>query len=65
MGVSNVLAGNWAVSDYTSASWMISFYEYLFNNKSISQSVQLASLQIREKYKSAYHWNSFSVHGKG
>ena len=65
MGARNVIAGHWPVADDSTALWMDQFYSLYFNNESLSKAAQNASLQVREKYPSAYHWSAFSIFGAG
>lgn len=65
MGARNVIAGHWPVSDESTAMWMDEFYSGYFANQSLNNAASQASLKVREKYPSAYHWAAFSVFGAG
>ncbi|MBD3403740.1 CHAT domain-containing protein [candidate division GN15 bacterium] len=65
MGARNVVASHWAVSDRTTSSWMQTFYRHLLGGTPVDVSVQQASLEIREQFRSAYYWAAFSLYGAG
>ncbi len=65
MGAGNVVASHWAVSDKSTALWMNRFYDRYLNGRSVGEAARLATLQVREKYPSAYNWAAFSVFGAG
>ncbi|UCC44773.1 MAG: CHAT domain-containing protein, partial [Candidatus Zixiibacteriota bacterium] len=65
MGTRNVVGSHWAVSDKSAAAWMSSFYESLLSGQAVPAAVREASLKIRETFRSAYDWASFSVFGAG
>ena len=65
MGARNVLAGHWSVSDSSAVIWMGRFYKELLSGKTISEAAQIATIDVKEKYRSAYYWAVFSVFGAG
>jgi len=65
MGARNVIAGHWPVADESTAGWMSEFYRGYFANESLSDAAAQASLKMKEKYPSAYHWAAFSIFGAG
>lgn len=65
MGARNVIAGHWPVADESTAEWMDRFYKDYFDGVNLDESSRNASLEVREKYPSAYHWAAFSVFGAG
>ena len=65
MGARNVIASHWAIADRSAAHWMRKFYEYYFGSLSVAEAARQASIDVREKYRSAYHWAAFSLYGAG
>jgi len=65
MGARNVIAGLWPVSDDSAALWMETFYDGLFTGAGILDALRRASLTVREKFPSAYHWAAFALSGAG
>jgi CHAT domain-containing protein len=65
MGARNVIAGHWPVADRSTALWMSAFYNMFFGNQPIQSAMRHATLTVREKYPSAYHWAAYSVFGAG
>ncbi len=65
MGTRNVIASHWPVSDRTTALWMNEFYNKYFFGDNIYDAARHASLMVRERYRSAYHWAAFSISGAG
>jgi hypothetical protein len=65
MGAHNVIAGNWAVSDFSTTVWSDLLYKSYLSGSSAGQAVREAALGVREKFPSAYHWGAFSVFGAG
>lgn len=65
MGAKNVIAGNWPVSDESTALWMTTFYNRFMGGEELHQAARTAALTVRERYPSAFHWSAFSVYGAG
>ncbi len=65
MGAKNIIASHWPVSDKSTAFWMKSFYDMYLNGDNIFKATRQASLMVRERYPSAYHWAAFSISGAG
>jgi tetratricopeptide (TPR) repeat protein len=65
MGARNVIAGNWPVSDKSTALWMSTFYDQYLDGTSLGESVRVAAKTVRERYPSAYHWAAFACFGAG
>ena len=65
MGARNVIAGHWPVADRSTALWMSAFYNMFFEKQPIQSAMKHATLTVREKYPSAYHWAAYSVFGAG
>lgn len=65
MGARSVVASQWPVADGPTALWMGLFYSSLNDNMKPIEAAQSASLSVREKFPSAYHWAAFSVYGAG
>ncbi len=65
MGARNVVAANWPVADEATALWACAFYEKYFKHYNIPDSYRYASYKVRESYKSAYYWASFTIYGAG
>ncbi len=65
MGVRNVVAGRWTISDKATALWMKTFYGRLLNGTGLLDSFKEASDIIYKQYHSAYYWAAFSLWGAG
>jgi tetratricopeptide (TPR) repeat protein len=65
MGAKNVIAGNWPVSDESTALWMTTFYNKYMEGEELHESARFAALTVRDLYPSAFHWSAFSVYGAG
>jgi tetratricopeptide (TPR) repeat protein len=65
MGVRNVIAGQWPVSDESASEWMTHFYRRYFDCVDLFAAAREAAMTVREKYPSAFHWSAFSVFGAG
>lgn len=65
MGAKNVIAGNWPVSDESTALWMTTFYNRYMEGDELHRAARFAALTVRERYPSAFHWSAFSVWGAG
>ena len=65
MGARSVIAGLWPVADKSTSLWMKAFYKGFFGGNSILEAHSRASLNVREKFPSAYHWAAFAVFGAG
>ena len=65
MGARNIIAGRWPVSDRSAACWMDKFYGGLFDGAGIPMAMRQASLTVRDRFPSAYHWAAFAVFGAG
>jgi tetratricopeptide (TPR) repeat protein len=65
MGTRNVVAGRWPVSDESAAEWMTHFYGRYFDSVDLFAAAREATLNVREKFSSAFHWAAFSVFGAG
>ena len=65
MGARNVIASHWAVADNSSAEWMNGFYNSFLEGQSAGAAARRASITIRERYPSAYHWAAFAPFGAG
>ncbi len=65
MGARNVIASHWAVADESAAAWSECFYNHYFNRLSVGNAARQASIDVREKYPSAYDWAAFSIFGAG
>jgi len=65
MGARTVVSGHWPVADESTALWMETFYNSFYSNYDVLESARKASLHVREKFPSAYHWAAFSISGAG
>ncbi|MFH1685902.1 MAG: CHAT domain-containing tetratricopeptide repeat protein [bacterium] len=65
MGARNVIGSHWAIADDSASLWTRKFYQYLFEGLSVTTAVTQASIEVRRKFRSAYHWAAFSVFGAG
>jgi CHAT domain-containing protein len=65
MGARNVLAGQCAVHNDATAEWMYNFYNDILSGTSIPSAVRKTSINMQNKYRSAYHWGSFVLYGVG
>jgi tetratricopeptide (TPR) repeat protein len=65
MGARNVIASHWAVADESAAAWSECFYNHYFNRLSVGNAARQATIDVREKYPSAYDWAAFSIFGAG
>lgn len=63
MGARNVIGSHWLVSDRSTTEWMTELYKNIYDGVAISDSVNIASKTLREKYRSAYYWAPFSLFG--
>jgi len=63
MGARNVIAGRWPVSDESTAEWMTHFYCRYFDNRDLFTAAREATLKVRDKFPSAFHWAAFSIFG--
>jgi len=65
MGAGSVVASHWAVADVSTASWMAEFYRQFLGGATVSRSVRMAALAVREHHPRVYHWGAFAVYGSG
>jgi CHAT domain-containing protein/tetratricopeptide (TPR) repeat protein len=65
MGARTVISGHWPVADESTALWMETFYSSFYSNYNVLESARKASVKVRDKYPSAYHWAAFSISGAG
>lgn len=65
MGARNVLAGHWPVADKSASMYMNCFYKELFSGATLTEAARRASVAVRERFASAYHWAAFAVFGAG
>lgn len=65
MGARNVIASRWPVSDRSAAFWMEQFYNRLVGGAGLPEALKSASLEVRERFPSAYHWSAFAAFGAG
>lgn len=65
MGARNVIAGHWPVADASTAQWMTTFYDTYFKGATLHDAMAAAAHEVRERYRSAYHWAAFSLFGAG
>ncbi|MEW5874455.1 MAG: CHAT domain-containing tetratricopeptide repeat protein [Candidatus Zixiibacteriota bacterium] len=65
MGVRNVVAAHWPVTDRTAALWMENFYQRYFDGNDLLDAARHAARVVRGTYPSAYHWAAFSTFGAG
>ncbi len=63
MGARTIVAGNWAVSDQSTTTWIDKFYTYYLNGAAALAAARTASLETRERFPSAFDWGAFSVFG--
>jgi hypothetical protein len=61
-GVKNVIASLWNVDDKVTQEFMVEFYSYLAQNKSISESLRLAKLTIKKNHPEPYYWAPFVLY---
>lgn len=65
MGARNVLAGQYAVHNETTAKWMNDFYNELLKGSTIPSAVKKTTLKMKDNFKSAYYWAPFVLYGAG
>jgi len=65
MGVRNVVAAHWPVSDISAAMWMTSFYKEYYSGRTPAEAARKSTMNVKESCESAYHWAAFSVFGAG
>jgi len=63
MGARSVIASHWSVSDRSTALWMAEFYAAYLKGVRIEKAMMKASLNVKNRYPSAYHWAAFSLFG--
>jgi len=63
MGARSVVASHWAVADRSAGPWSVEMYNEFLGGASVTRAAQAATLRIRERFPSAYHWSAFSVFG--
>jgi CHAT domain-containing protein len=63
MGARNVIAGRWPVSDESTSHWMTEFYRRYLRDNDLFTAAREATLEVREKRPSAFHWAAFAVFG--
>jgi CHAT domain-containing protein len=63
MGAKSVVASHWAVSDRAAGPWSEQLYDEFRGGASVTRAAQAATLRMRERFPSAYHWSAFSVFG--
>ena len=66
-GADALLASYWQVGDGSTNSLMVSFYDYLLNGYSKTESLRLAKMDLMDRYPQLahpYYWASFALIGK-
>ncbi len=58
-GVRNLIASLWNVDDKVTKEFMEAFYENLVLTKDFSESLSIASKEIKRKYPQPYFWGAF------
>jgi CHAT domain-containing protein/Flp pilus assembly protein TadD len=64
-GTRCLVATLWPVSDESTSLWMTAFYDALKDNQTTAEASAGATLALRERYPSPYHWAPFVVIGDG
>jgi len=49
----------------STASWMAELYKQFLGGATVSRSVRMAALAVREHHPRVYHWGAFAVYGSG
>ncbi|MBP0002102.1 MAG: CHAT domain-containing protein [Cyanobacteria bacterium SBC] len=62
-GAISTLAPLWKADQESTAELMINFYTYLAAGSSKAEALHLAQQDLKEKYRSPYHWASFVLVG--
>lgn len=62
-GANSVVASLWQVSDESTATLMVAFYQQLAQGKTKAQALRQAMLTTRENYPSPHDWAAFTVIG--
>jgi CHAT domain-containing protein len=63
-GARSVAISLWQVEDKSTAELFSSFYNYLFEGYSKTESLRLAKIDIMKKYKSPFYWAPFIIVGE-
>jgi CHAT domain-containing protein len=67
-GVSSLVLSAWKVSNPSTVLFMISFYNYLYDNdrgkkSTTAEAVRQATLEVRRQFSHTYHWAPFALFG--